>query len=436
MASLTNGAPLKMGFSLGTARKAAPPSKTPAKRSHALLEEDDKTSDPQADTNTITTFGAASKEGGKVAERVIPRQPNAERWNHGKKRRRTSPAGDAATRNGEEADGGVQDGMRQFGLVVPVQPPTDDSTTTPPAAAEASAQLPTDAASTTEPAIPPTADDEAVNALTGASTAQPAIRPSTPLTDSEAFSQDFQSAPPPNTLAQYTSTPVEGFGAALLRGMLPSSTSLEQLQKDWEAKAPKSLVRREKNENAMKGYRLGLGAKVSGLGIEKVDLRRKGGEEVVAGPLKRRNLVTGEEMTEQEFEARMARQREEDRLGRVVVDEGSSGRRKRVEGADGGERRESRKMDEDDEEERYRRRKREKERDRRRERDDDRKDSDRHRSRKYDREDDYDSERRHRRRDDEYDSERKHARDKDRARDREGHHGSRRRSRDSDGRRR
>ncbi|KAF1973966.1 hypothetical protein BU23DRAFT_553638 [Bimuria novae-zelandiae CBS 107.79] len=231
---------------------------------------------------------------------------------------------------------------------------------------------------------------EAVDALVRGKSANDAVIPV--VSEEETLRNDLRDAPDAPTLAAYEATPIEGFGAALLRGMGWKGDEAPGSEK----KAPKEIKRRP--------ALLGIGAKpeaAAGIELEEFGSGAKKWQkktDIRYTPVALRNKHTGELITEEELKARLEKQKEADakaaRDSTVVGDE-----------------------DEEDERRRQKRRER-KERDRR----EDDYDSERRREKKYSSYEDSDRDRRRERkhRDEEYD---------ERRRDRHREKSSRRRAR-------
>ncbi|KAF2242582.1 hypothetical protein BU26DRAFT_524183 [Trematosphaeria pertusa] len=181
--------------------------------------------------------------------------------------------------------------------------------------------------------------------------------------EEEAFQHDFREAPDAPTLEAYEAVPIEGFGAALLRGM--GWKDGEEIGHDKKpAVKPKEIKRRP--------ALLGIGAKEeAAVGIELGEWG-KGKNKVKQSynPVALRNKVTGEIITEEELKARLEAQK--------MVDDAKPEKN-------------SSKYNDYDEEKRRQKRKERKDRDLRGEADYDserRRDSDRRDERRRDRDDD------------------------------------------------
>lgn len=215
-------------------------------------------------------------------------------------------------------------------------------------------------------------------------------------TEEEAFQYDLHNAPEAPTLEAYEAQPIEGFGAALLRGMG---------WKDGQSLG-KGGVEPKQKEIKRRSALLGIGAKEeAAVGIELGAWGGKGkGKKVnqVYNPVALRNKHTGEIITEEELNAKLESQ--------DLVQEEKPSKERRKYSDDDREDKRSREKRRDKDRDRRRdddyadERSRDKARDRRRDRDD-YDDSDRRREKRRDREDDYESERRRDKRRDRYEDE-------------------------------
>ncbi|CAN9176412.1 unnamed protein product [Alternaria alternata] len=258
-------------------------------------------------------------------------------------------------------------------------------------------------------------------------------------TEEDAFLNDVHNAPDAPTLEAYEATPIEGFGAALLRGM--GWKDGEEIGKNGVAAKPKEIKRRP--------ALLGIGAKEeAAVGVELGEWSggKSKGKKVTQtyNPVTLRNKHTGEVITEEELKAKLERQS-------MIPDEKAPRSKSRYhdDSEDDERRREKRREKRDDRDrDRDRRRdgdydsERRKDKDRRRDKDD-YYDSDRRRDNRKDRarEDDYDSERRREKRrersrspDDRRDKRRDRYRSRSRDSKRKSDRKDRSRSRDSDDR--
>ncbi|KAF2266288.1 hypothetical protein CC78DRAFT_153064 [Lojkania enalia] len=235
--------------------------------------------------------------------------------------------------------------------------------------------------------------------------------------EEETFHHDYDQAPDAPSLAAYEATPIEGFGAALLRGMgWKDGKAQDSKTKTTQIKPRPNLLGIGAKEEAAVGVELGDWSKGKG---------KKNKMEQSYNPLSLRNKKTGEIITQEELKRRLEQQGlvEEDKPQPKDRDWGRG--RDRYEDDDDKKRgtdRKKRDYDDDYDSERRLGRKR-------RDREDDY-DSERRRHRKQKAEDDYDSERRRERKrrdeDDYYDSERRRER---RRRDEDDYDSERRRER-------
>jgi hypothetical protein len=253
--------------------------------------------------------------------------------------------------------------------------------------------------------------------------------------EEDALRNDLRDAPDAPTLDAYEATPIEGFGAALLRGMG---------WKDGEAVGKNGAPAKAK-EIKRRPALLGIGAKEeAATGVDLGDFtgnRGKGkGKNMPQSynPVALRNKVTGEIITEEELKAKLEQQD-------MVPDvKSKKERRKYSDDEQEDEKRRERRKDDrprdrrrEDDYDSERRRDRDRKDDRRRDKDD-YYDSDRKRDKRKDRyrDDEYDSERRReKRREDDYDSERRSDKRRHRSRSPSDKKRDRYRSRSRDSRR-
>jgi hypothetical protein len=247
------------------------------------------------------------------------------------------------------------------------------------------------------------------------------------VTEDEALHNDLDNAPEAPTLEAYEAQPIEGFGAALLRGMG---------WKDGDAlgKNGKVVSQKVKRRPAL----LGIGAKEeAAVGIELGEWGPKGKGKKAAqayNPVVLKNKKTGEMITEDELKAKLENQD-------MVKEEKPPKDRSRYDDEDEDhDRRREKRRDRRDDKDRDRRRDDDYESERRRDRDSK---DDRRRDKRRERDDDYDSERRReKRRDRTRSPDDRKDRKRDRYRSRSRDDGDRRhrrrersRSRDSEDRR-
>ncbi|KAF2749944.1 hypothetical protein M011DRAFT_465592 [Sporormia fimetaria CBS 119925] len=133
--------------------------------------------------------------------------------------------------------------------------------------------------------------------------------------EEEAFEHDFHSAPDAPSLDDYAAVPVEGFGAALLRGMGWKDGEEIGRKRGAGTVKPREVKRRAEF--------LGIGAKeeaiVGGRDVQGWAKGMKEGKPAATyNPVLVRNKVTGELLTEEEMKAKLEQQK--------VLEEGEGGR--------------------------------------------------------------------------------------------------------------
>lgn len=385
---------MSLGGLKGKISLKAAPAKKEVKRPLLALgdDEEDDSGKQQEISGWDAAEGGAVDIGGpkeKEAPRVIPALPNRN-WRDDARRRQLAKAPHTKAQNTEVTEQ-MEQPQIQYGLtILKKEDQQNTAVEEDPAPAEPMEDVQDNL--TEEQRLEKNALDALIN---GKPTDEGLIIPL--HTDEDAFQSDLRSAPDAPTLDAYEATPIEGFGAALLRGMG---------WKDGDAgkNGAPAKIKQIKPRPAL----LGIGAKEdAAAGVELGDFkgtRAKGkNKQLSYNPVALRNKKTGEVITEEELKAKLERQ--------DMVQEEPKGRRK-YEDEEGGK--SERRRDNDGE------RRRDKERERRREKDD-YDDGERRRDRRKDkyRDEEYDSERRRekrRDRDDDYDSERR--RDKRRERSR------------------
>ncbi|THZ13570.1 hypothetical protein D6C91_07783 [Aureobasidium pullulans] len=431
-----------LSFSLGgssskpSQRRSSPPAKRSngTKRDHAALL-DDASDDEDASTakrQTITHFdtaagGAVDSKAPKKEEKkplVISALANRD-WREASKRQRaqrygiTSEQLDARKENAQGDAQGVDKVVKETDAVkygLNVFAPTA-------AVLEEDTPMDQEADQQEENAVKKTADQLAIDALTGAApTSTLTIPAAAAATEEDAFADSFHSAPPAPSLSDYAAVPVEEYGAAMLRGMgwkgpsttpsLPTKNGKKPLP---PPKRPALLGIGADPNAAAQAEELGAWGKTS-------SSRANGRKEpTMFIPVSMKNKKTGETLTEDELKEKIRRDKEEAENQRFVVSDLEIRDKKRDRRDDGD--RDRRRKDEYSDEEERRRRRRDRERD-----------SDHHdKSRNYDRKDRQDRQDRKER---DRDSRRERSRDREGKRDRDRDHdksSSRRdRSRDRD----
>ncbi|KAL5121919.1 DNA primase large subunit Spp2 [Pleosporales sp. CAS-2024a] len=366
-------------------------------------DEEDDSSKKQEISGWDAAEGGAVDAGGpkqKEAPRVIPALPNRNWREDARRRRQLAKAPHTKDQNTVITEK-MEQPQIQYGLTILKHEDQQQQNGAEEDAAPAQPMEDVKDSLTEEQRLEKKALDALVN---GKTTDQELVIPLHKHDD--AFLDDVKNAPEAPTLDSYEATPIEGFGAALLRGM--GWKDGEAIGKNGAPAKPKEVKRRP--------ALLGIGAKEeAAAGVELGDFRgNKGKGKKMAqsyNPVALRNKVTGELITEEELKAKLEQQS-------MVQDEPKKERRNHDDDED--DRRRERRKDErrshrrrDDEYDSERRH--DKERDGRREKDDYH-DSDRRRDKRKDkyRDDEYDFERRRDKRSDDYDCER---RPKDKYRD-------------------
>jgi hypothetical protein len=404
-------APKQGGFkmSLG-ALKAKPglkasPTLKDTKKPRLLLGDDepDDSNKQQEITGWDAAEGGALDASGKKEKegpRIIPALPNRD-WRAEARRKQLAKAPHQQAQNGTVDEKQMEEQKVQYGLTIIKTDEVQEN-----GAAESDAPEPMEVKKdnlTDEQRLEKKALDVLIN---GKSTDdEPVILVQT---EEEAFLKDLHNAPDAPTLEAYEATPIEGFGAALLRGM--GWKDGEAIGKNGAAVKPKEVKRRP--------ALLGIGAKEeAAMGIELGEWgggKGKGKGKKVAqsyNPVTLRNKHTGEMITEEELKAKLEQQ------DMIQEEKPSKENSKYNDDSEEDDRRREKRRGKKDERDRDRDYDSERKRDKDRRRDkDDYYDSDRRRDRRKD--DDYDRKDKHRdrARDDDYDSERK--RDKRRERSR------------------
>jgi hypothetical protein len=401
--------------------------------------DDDDSKKQQEISGWDAAEGGAVDIGGKKekeAPRVIPALPNRDWRNDARKRLAKAPH--AQEQNGDTMAQAEESKLPQYGLTILKKENAQKDSTDEAAALADSAEPMEDVKDslTEEQRLEKKALDALVN---GKASDDDLVIPL--HGEEERFRNEVRQAPEAPTLDAYEAMPVEGFGAALLRGM--GWKDGDAIGKNGAPPKPKEFKRRP--------ALLGIGAKAeAATGIDLGDFKGgkgkgKNGPQSY-NPVALRNKVTGELLTEEELKAKLEQQ------NMVQEDKPKKDRRKYSDDEGKDERQREKRRDKyddrnrdrrrDDDYDRERRRDRDRKDDRRRERDD-YYDSDRRRDKHKDkyRDDDYDSERRRDKRRDRSRSPESDRRDKKRDRYRSRSRDSKRdrdrrdRSRDSDDRR-
>jgi hypothetical protein len=410
------------------------PAQKDTKKTKLLLgddEPDDSNTQQEISGWDAAEGGAVDANGRKEKEgpRIIPALPNRD-WRAEVRRKQLAKAPHQQAQNATFDESKMEEPKMQYGLTILKK---DEAQEDGAAEAEASEPMEVEQDNLTEEQR---LEKKALDALmTGKSADSDLVIPV--QTEEEALLNDLQNAPDAPTLEAYEATPIEGFGAALLRGM--GWKDGDAIGKNGAAAKPREVKRRP--------ALLGIGAKEdAAIGVELGEWGRgKGkGKKVVQSynPVTLRNKHTGEMITEEELKAKLEAQ------NLIPDDKPSRSKSKYDDDSEQDERRREKRKDKRDDRDRRRDddydSERRKDKERRRDKDD-YYDSDRHRDKRRDRtrdDDDYASERRRekrRQRSRSPDDRKEKRRDRYRSRSRDSKRKSDRRdgsrSRDSDDRR-
>ncbi|KAH5591050.1 hypothetical protein HBI24_036700 [Parastagonospora nodorum] len=385
------GFKMSLGGLKGKVGLKAAPAKKDVKRPRLALgdDEEDDSGKQQEISGWDAAEGGAVDIGGpkeKEAPRVIPALPNRN-WREDARRRQLAKAPHTKAQNTEVTEQ-MEQPQIQYGLtILKKEDQQDNAAEEEPAPAEPMEDVQDNL--TEEQRLEKKALDALIN---GKPTDEGLVIPL--HNDEDAFQSDLRSAPDAPTLDAYEATPIEGFGAALLRGM-----GWKDSDAAGKTGAP-AKIKQVKPRPAL----LGIGAKEdAAAGVELGDFKGNRGKgknkQQSYNPVALRNKKTGEVITEDELKAKLEQQD-------MVQEEP---KRKREDERRSDKERDRRRGKDDYDDDRRDRRK-----DKYR---DEEYDSERRREKRRDRDDDHDSERRRdKRRDEDYDSERR--RDKRRERSR------------------
>jgi len=349
-------------ISLGAARDpsgSSPKTKSQAsngvKRSHAALHDDSDEEDASI-KQEVTHFGrsgAFDVARPKVTKEALIIKPQANRdWkqaNKANKRQKYGIPDERSVDNAVLKEAEVEKAKPKFGLNVF----KENGEATNGHAEAGKDEHVADVEEAPEPVKVKTDDERAMDALLGKGVESDLVLPA--ANEEEAFQRDFRDAPDSATLDEYAAVPVEQFGAALLRGM------------GWKEGMGIGNQKGKKLEKAKMPEKrpalLGIGAKpdaavAAELGTWGRGDRGRKKTDAIYNPIVLRNRKTGEEVTEEELQAKIKKQEEDDaRKHHVRSPERHHDRRDR------GDRR-RRQEDSDEEYDRKRReRRREKDRD-------------------------------------------------------------------------
>ncbi|KAA8623067.1 G-patch 2 domain containing protein [Pyrenophora tritici-repentis] len=296
-------APKQGGFkmSLG-ALKAKPglkalPAQKDVKKSKLMLGDDE----PDDSNKQQEIIGWDAAEGGaldantkkeKEQPRVIPALPNRDRREEAR-RKQLAKAPHTQAQKGD-VDEKQMEGLKiQYGLTIVKKDETQDD-----GAAEAPGPEPMEVDKdelTEEQRLEKKALDALIN---GKSAADELVIPA--QTEEEEYINDIHNAPDGPTLEAYEATPIEGFGAALLRGM------------GWKGEETTGNSTKSK-EVKRRPALLGVGAKAdAAVGVELGEwgVSKGKGKKMMQdyNPVALRNKKTGETITEEELKAKLENQ--------------------------------------------------------------------------------------------------------------------------------
>lgn len=302
-------------FSLAGSSKArkvsSPPPQNGVKRVHALLGDDDSdeedvvTGKHQDVTHfDLTAGGAVDVNKPKVVKEplVIKRQANRD-WKEASQRKRQKDGLPSEDQVSAQEYDGPRGPEAIYGLDVRKR----NAEHIQEAGDAPNVDAPDDAQPEVVPTRPKTDEELALDALMGRKQQSTLTIPA--VTKEEAFERDYQDAPDVPTLDQYTATPVEEFGAAMLRGMGWKEGQGIGNQRGKKIVKAKVLERRP--------ALLGIGAKpdaavAAELGAWGQGAKGKKKVDITYNPLVLRNAKTGEQLTEDELQAKMQKQKERD----------------------------------------------------------------------------------------------------------------------------
>jgi len=309
---MANPPPAKLSFKLGggTSKKQSLPTlsrgpKRPLATLHAGGRHDDDEPTHEEITHYDSSAGGAFHESKKKDDipRIIPY--------HKRKRGNISPRPETYSPTPQAHEALEKETEKQYGLII-----RDDKPTSVSGLADTQPQIDTTSNKTS-------GSDRDVNGLNkDVATTTSARDIPHAVSEREAFSRDSRNAPPAPTEADYDEVPVEGFGAAILRGMG---------WKDGEAVGRrKDAVVVQINPRERRPDLLGVGAKpAAAVGVELGAWGKKARSETSYNPVVLRNKDTGEEITQQEYEERIAKDADRSRTSKDDGKKDSSAARDR-----------------------------------------------------------------------------------------------------------
>lgn len=284
----SEGAAPKFSLSLGTSKTSG---LQPRKRPHAVLEEDPQQDGDSENHQGIEVFGKQTEAASKNVRVIKSVQDQDWKDTSRRKRQKSGLPSESHATNGTQQDNEIiQEGMSKGGLTIAVRNngPVDSGVSL-------------EADAPTAPQLR-TAEELALAALMGKRNTE--TRTIVAVSEEEAFQDSYENAPSAPTADDFTATPVDGFGAALLRGYLKNGRTLEDYGYDENA---------ETSEVKKRPPLLGLGAKESGEGFELGVWGRAAKNQKGEGyiPLAMKNKKTGEVLSEAELKAKLEEQKKE-----------------------------------------------------------------------------------------------------------------------------
>lgn len=410
LGGLKSKAGLKAGFKASIAQKDT-------KRPRLALDDDepDDSNKQQEILGWDAAEGGALEAGGKKEKegpRIIPALPNRD-WRAEAKRKQLAKAPHHQPQNGDVEEP-IEERKVQYGLTINKKDESQENGAAESTAPEVIEDVKDNL--TEEQRLEKKALDALLN---GKTTDNDLVIPV--QTEEDAFLNDLHNAPDAPTLEAYEATPIEGFGAALLRGMG---------WKDGEVIGNNGTAVKQKEVKRRPAF-LGIGAKEeAAVGVELGEFNGKGkskGKKSVQSynPVTLRNKHTGELITEEELKAKLESQdlvneEKPDKARRKYDDDEEADERRRENRRERRDDRDGDRSRRHDDYESERRKDKDRKDDRRKD-NEDYYDSDRRRDKRRNRDEEYDSERRkdkrrERERDDDYNSERRRDKRRDRSR--------------------
>ncbi|EAT88870.2 hypothetical protein SNOG_03665 [Parastagonospora nodorum SN15] len=294
------GFKMSLGGLKGKVGLKAAPAKKDVKRPRLALgdDEEDDSGKQQEISGWDAAEGGAVDVGGpkeKEAPRVIPALPNRN-WREDARRRQLAKAPHTKAQNTEVTEQ-MEQPQIQYGLtILKKEDQQDNAAEEEPAPAEPMEDVQDNL--TEEQRLEKKALDALIN---GKPTDEGLVIPL--HNDEDAFQSDLRSAPDAPTLDAYEATPIEGFGAALLRGMG---------WKDSDAAGKNGAPAKIKQVKPRPAL-LGIGAKEdAAAGVELGDFKGNRGKgknkQQSYNPVALRNKKTGEVITEDELKAKLEQQ--------------------------------------------------------------------------------------------------------------------------------